>query len=217
MVFSLSRSLLVRFCQQGKLCLGGGAVVGALALGACSNTSPTYYTLMQHSGSSYPASLGAVRVIKVFAPSVPEQLDRDTIVLSGQSYRMVMEEGATWSEPLGTLIGHTLASNLRERLPGRVVFSQNDTVSVTSQADVSLSVSRFDIGSDNHAVIEGILSIKGAQHGTDSAQSFPVRWVSSYEVRPRSQALVEALSEGLGVLSDQAAYALSALRVPQSE
>lgn len=214
MVFSLSHSLLTRLRQQGGMCLGYSAVIGSLALGACSSTSPTYYTLTHQAGPSYPASLGVVRTVKVLFPSVPDQLDRDTMVLSGQSYRMAIDGGATWSEPLGTLIGHTLAGNLRDRLPGRVIFSQNDSVAVTPQAYVSLSINRFDLDRNGRAVIDGILSLRRDTEGAEAAQSMPVHWVSPQAVSARPQALAEALSEGMGVLADQAAQSLSGMRTP---
>ncbi|GBQ06591.1 PqiC family protein [Saccharibacter floricola] len=214
MVFSLKFSSLKRCYNQGRFALGCSVVMGCLALVGCSNNSPTYYTLMHQKGPSYPASLGAVQTVKVLLPSVPEQLDRDTMVLSGQSYRMVMDDGATWSEPLSTLIGHTLSANLGQRLPGRIVFSQNDAVAASPQAYVSLSITRFDLGEGRHAVIDGILSIKPGGEATGTAQSFPVHWVSPQSVSQRPQALAEALSEGVGSVADQAAQVLSGMHVP---
>lgn len=207
MTTSLSFSKVKMFSLMCSIVAGGCALEG------CSNSSPVYYTLMHQDGAFYNASLGTARIIKIFAPSVPEKLDRDAIVLSGQAYRMKMDDAAAWSESLSTMIGHTLAQDVAQRLPGRIVFSQNDSVTVPPQVNISLSINRFDINADQRAVVDGILSIQRAGETSDMAQSVPVHWVSSGHVRYAAQPLAEALSQGVGAIADQAAQALSTLQV----
>ncbi|MXV43631.1 hypothetical protein GS501_00875 [Saccharibacter sp. 17.LH.SD] len=206
MNFSVNDSRVSRLMLRKSRITLRGFLVTALLLGGCASTPIHYYNLVPQSGQVHTSLAGGgIQPIEVLSPSVPELLDRDTMVRSVHSYRVEMVSGAAWSEPLGTLIGHTLAADLGQRLPGRVIFSQNDAVTTPPKAVLALSISRFDVDGNGYAVIEGILSVRRGNGFKASTRDIPVKWTSSHVTESGPNALAASLSEGIGVIADQAA------------
>ncbi|MCL1514229.1 hypothetical protein DTJ15_08490 [Parasaccharibacter sp. TMW 2.1891] len=203
----------VRSCGLlGAVCLGGVLLAG------CSSTPTTYYVLAPQTGPvASPVIQAALpQAIEVLTPSITSRLDRDGLLRVMQDAQDHMVPAAAWSEPLGEMLGHALAADLRQRLPGHVLFSQNDSVAVTAGAYLELSLSRFEQDVSGHAVITGVLSAHRAGAPDSQACAVNVQWVSPQPVGTKPADMVRVLAEGMGVLSDQAIqllYSLPALPV----
>lgn len=195
------------FFLLGAVCLGGGMLSG------CSSTPTTYYVLAPQPGSAVSPSVGAAlpQAIEVLKPSITSRLDRDGLLRVMRDSQDHMAPAAAWSEPLDEMIGHTLAANLRERLPEHVLFSQNDSVAVTAGAYLELSLSRFEQDVSGHAVITGVLSAHRAGAPDSQARAVNVQWVSPQLVGAQPADMVRVLAEGVGALSDQAIQLLLSL------
>lgn len=177
-------------------------------LAGCGSAPTHYYSLAPVPGQvAAPVSLTGgrpVHVIEVLKPSVVTSLDRDMIVSGSRNYRLRIESGAAWSEPLAEMVGHMLAANLAQRLPSTVVFSQNDSVAAAPQVEVELSLTRFEIDNAGYGVIEGVLSVHQADTPREQAVSVPVHWVSSVPVQGGMAGFANMLSQGVGILADKA-------------
>lgn len=203
--FSLKR--LGRVALLGTACLGGAMLAG------CSSTPTTYYVLPPQSGAvvSPMQAMALPQAIEVLTPSTTARLDRDGLLRVMSDAQDHMVPAAAWSEPLNEMVGHVMAANLTQRLPGRVVFSQNDSVGVKAGAYLELSLVRFEQDKSGHAIISGVLSAHRADAPTSQARAMTVQWVSPQPVGTKPVDLVKVLSEGVGVLSDQAIQLLSSL------
>lgn len=191
------------------------AFLGAGGLAGCGSVSPSYYALTPQHGVVLSSITSLPTPIEVRTPSVPARLDKDGIVRGTRGYRDHIIPAAAWSEPLGEMIGHVVAENLSQRLPGHIVFSQNDSIAVPAQVYIELSVNRFEMDAVGHAIISGILSAHRTGAPDKQAHIMPVQWVSPRPVGSNGAALVAALGEGLGVVSDQAIELLHGMsRVP---
>ncbi|MCX5616961.1 PqiC family protein [Bombella sp. TMW 2.2559] len=200
--------------RLGPLALLGTALMGAGMLAGCSSTPTTYYVLSPQPGAmiSPMQAMNLPQAIEVLTPSTTARLDRDGLLRVMSDSQDHMVPAAAWSEPLNEMVGHTLAANLRQRLPGHVVFSQNDSVGVKAGAYLELSLSRFEQDKSGHAIIVGVMSAHRADAPTEQARAVNVQWVSSQSVDTKQPVdMVKVLGEGVGVLSDQAIQLLSSL------
>lgn len=207
----LSLKRLGQWALLGTACLGGGMLSG------CSSTPTTYYVLAPQPGQvASPAMGGALpQAIEVLTPSVTSRLDRDGILRVMRDAQDHMVPAAAWSEPLNEMIGHALTANLAQRLPGHVLFSQNDSVAVTAGAYLELSLSRFEEDVSGHAVIVGVMSAHRVDAPASQARAVTVSWTSPQPVSGKQADLVAALAEGVGALSDQAIQLLATLPSPK--
>lgn len=182
-----------------------GLTAGALLMGCSSD--PTLYSLAPVSGAAHS---GGPAVVEVRTPVVSQSLDRDSIVRQDRNYKLKISHDDAWSEPLGSLIGRTLATDLSQRLPGTVVFAQNDAVASRPQAFVELTVTAFNENQNGEARLAGALSVHRAGEGTPVVLTVPVDLTTSFESHGTGH-LVAALSRMLGALADQAAGQLLSL------
>ncbi|QHI95051.1 hypothetical protein GT348_00855 [Aristophania vespae] len=102
------------------------------------------------------------------------------------------------------MLTQTLVSDIAQRLPNRVVFAQNQFVALEPTDFVDLAVQNFEQDENGYAVINGVISVEQKRSPQNSATSLPFHWVSPQPVSADPQALVAALSEGVGVIADQA-------------
>ncbi|TPW36267.1 membrane integrity-associated transporter subunit PqiC [Oecophyllibacter saccharovorans] len=190
-----------------------GALALTAALGGCGSTEPSYYGLVVAPGQPQPSllvTLPQYRVIEVRMPSLPMRLDRDTIVMGSKDFKLNLARGTSWNEPPANLIGGTLVQDLQQRLPGSVVYLQDSAVTTPPQSYVDLSINQFESLPDGRPVITGILSIRKGGILPQPACSQLLRWSSPQPVST-AQALVAALSQGMGYVADQAIVALRGL------
>ncbi|MEN3167737.1 PqiC family protein [Gluconobacter sp. OJB] len=185
--------------------MGALGMTGLLA--ACSS-DPTLYTLAPVPGV---AQAGGPVVVEVRTPVVSARLDRDTIVRANEDYQTRLAKGTSWSEALPDMVGHTLVSDLAQRLPGTTVFAENDAVSTTPSAYVELTVRNFEGDSAGHALMTGTLSVHPAGKMIGPVLTSPVVWQSQDAVASNTTKLTAALSQGVAAIADQAAEKLRLL------
>lgn len=191
----------------------GALMAGALLLVGCQSAEPTYYGVapVAPALNTLPRTVDPqLEVVEVRTPTIPMRLDRDTIVMSTKDYKLQLAREATWNEPPGHMIGNTLAADLERRLPGSVVFSQDDSVTTPPQAFVELNVTRFEAGPDGRAEISGVMSVRRAGILPQPACSETFQWRSTQPSSDVTQ-LVASLSTGMGVLADRTVTALHGL------
>ncbi len=179
------------------------ALAAMLGLAGCGSSDPSYYTLKPWPGV---AQSGGPLTLKIETPSVASYLDRDYIVADDRSYKLKLDGDAAWGEPLGSMIGQTLAQDLQQRLPGSTVFTQAGAISTEAQATLELDVQRFSKTRDGDAEITASLSVQRA----DRPDGVPPARAQAIHVTMRPEgtgmpALVAALSQLLGQVADQAA------------
>lgn len=179
-------------------------------LSSCTSDETHYYSLSPVSSSISqanrvfdPKSFAAMSVIEVRTPSITARLDRDSIVKGSKNYRLNIEKSAAWASPPDEMIGHILAEDLSQRMAGKIVFAQNDSVSVPPQLYIELSLTHFELDQSGHAVIEGIISFHKAGTKAEDAEAMAVHWISPHIIEGGMDNFVAALSEGLGAISDQ--------------
>lgn len=206
---SSSRRLQAPLPRRSLLLGAAGLGVMATTLTACSSgAGPTLYTLSVVPGQPAP---GGPRFVEVRQPTIASGLDRDRIVTADTGYKLTVAANDAWGDSLAGQISRALAGDLAQRLPGTSVFAENDAVSTEPQAYVELSVTRFSTGPSGAVQIEAALSVKGAQAGApDTSGQFYMQrvLVQAPAVSSGTMAMVQALSQLLGQLADQAAAQL---------
>mgnify|MGYP001237352463 FL=1 len=184
--------------------LAGGGSLGllALTLAGCANAGAALYTLAVVPGQPLA---GGPRYVEVRLPSIASGLDRDRIVTADSGYRLSVSSADAWSDSLAAQIGHALAGDLAQRLPGTGVFVENDAAAADPQAYVELSVSRFSTGPSGHVELDAMLSVQPAAAGAPYGQGTLQRVSLRGEPGGSTMAMVQGLSQLLGQLADVAA------------
>lgn len=170
------------------------AAVIACVVAACSSPEPDFYTLKPVAGEAVTQPR---HVIEVRRPGLAGYLDRSSIVLLGDSYRLHVSSAVRWAEPLSDMIGRVLAENLAQRLPGSTVFAEGGAVAADADLDVDLNVQRFDAGADNQVQFVAEMVIE-AGHQAIRARHLDLR-------APLSGAGAGALAATMSTLLGQAA------------
>ncbi|WP_370636688.1 membrane integrity-associated transporter subunit PqiC [Komagataeibacter sp. FNDCF1] len=186
------------------------AAAGLLALAGCGSSDPTLYSLAPIASTQQTVIGTQVpTVIEVRTPGVPPSLDRQNIVGTQDDYSLTPLAGAAWSEPLAPMLGHVLATDLQQRLPGRSVFAQNDATTVPAQGFVEVEITRFARDASGVVHLGGSLSVHRAGD-VEHALSVPLA-LSATPTDSGTRAMVAALSQLTGQVADMAAERLQAL------
>lgn len=200
----------MKFLVSPMTVLFMGAALGAV--GGCSSVENHYYSLAPLPGTIVDqSSIRPLGSVKVYIASIPSRLDRDTIVEGDRNYRLKLVDASSWSEPLGEMISQTLVSDLSQRLPGRVIIAQNQSVALEPSVFVDLAIQNFERNADNHVVIKGVISIKekgSGQNPQDKSFSEIFNWVSPQAVPENTEAFVASLSQGVSAIADHVALSL---------
>lgn len=181
----------------------------AASLASCGSGDPTYYRLAPWPG---PAIAGGFAVgaqaIEIRTPTVASYLDRDYIVSKVDDYRLHLAGNDAWAEPIGDMIGRTLASDLSERLPGSQVFVEGSVVGASPRVKVDLDVSRFDKDGDGTTIVHAVVTLRDASGDVLRSEKIDLR-----DTPPGAgtAAFVASLSKLLGEIADRTASDLRAL------
>ena len=119
--------------------LAGLALIAALA--ACSSPNPALYTIAPVTG---PELNAGPKVILLQQVAVERYLERLQIVRSSESFRLDVMSNDWWGEPLSAMLARVLVSELGQRLPRSVVFSESGAVSAQPDATIAVNIQRLD-------------------------------------------------------------------------
>ena len=185
------------------------ALAALLVVAGCTSPDTAYYTLRAVPGT--PAG-GGPPSVQIRRPSLAGYLDRPEIVRDSSNYRLRLNSGERWGEPLGDLFGRVLAENLAQRLPGSSVFTEAGAISADPAATVEIDVQRFDLDVGNTAVLLVQAAVqRGRSH--DPGASHSIR-LTLPVAGPDTQSLVAAEGQLLGQLADNLAKALRTVGTP---
>lgn len=184
-----------------KTVMGGAvlATTGSL-LTACSNAGPTYYTLSSVPGTIYR---GNASIIEVRTPSLAGFLDKDRIVSEISNNKLTLSSSDAWGDNVTNMIGRVTMLNLAQRLPDARIFLQNQATETTPQVYVEMDISKFNQDSSGNAVVTADLVIR--YNGDKPAKFNRLLTLQKTPTDSGTQALVMALSQLLGQISDTAA------------
>lgn len=171
-------------------------LAGILAPG-CASPEPAYYTLAALPG---PAQPGGPRTVELRRPGLAGYLDRPEIVRAGGQFQLRVAQGERWGEPLGDLIGRTLAEGLTTRLPGTTVFTALGSIGTDADAAVELDVQRFDLDPSGEVVLLMQVAVQRGR-GRAPVAARPLR----IRTRPAANStpdLVAAMSAALAQAAD---------------
>lgn len=184
-----------------KTVMGGAvlATTGSL-LAACSNAGPTYYTLSSVPGTIYR---GNASIIEVRTPSLAGFLDKDRIVSEISNNKLTLSSSDAWGDNVTNMIGRVTMLNLAQRLPDARIFLQNQATETTPQVYVEMDISKFNQDSSGNAVVTADLVIR--YNGDKPAKFNRLLTLQKTPTDSGTQALVVALSQLLGQISDTAA------------
>lgn len=190
--------------------LAGGASLGLLAvtLAGCASSGPSLYTLAVVPGQ---AQAGGPRFVEVRLPSIASGLDRDRIVTADSGYKLSLSATDAWSDSLAGQIGHALAGDLAQRLPGTGVFVENDTAAADPQVYVDVSISRFSTGPSGMVELDALLAVQPAAAGAPYGPGTLQRVSLKGDAAGSTMAMVQGLSQLLGQLADVAAQQIRLL------
>ncbi|EHD15024.1 hypothetical protein CIN_00060 [Commensalibacter intestini A911] len=180
----------------------GGAVLATTGsvLTACGNAGPTYYTLSSVPGMIYR---GSASIIEVRTPSLAGFLDKDRIVSEISNNKLTLSSSDAWGDNVTNMIGRVMMLNLAQRLPDARIFLQNQATETTPQVYVEMDISKFNQDSSGNAIVTADLVIR--YNGDKPAKFNRLLTLQKTPADSGTQALVVALSQLLGQVSDTAA------------
>lgn len=184
-----------------KTVMGGAvlAITGSV-LTACGNAGPTYYTLSSVPGMIYR---GSASIIEVRTPSLAGFLDKDRIVSEISNNKLTLSSSDAWGDNVTNMIGRVMMLNLAQRLPDARIFLQNQATETTPQVYVEMDISKFNQDSSGNAIVTADLVIR--YNGDKPAKFNRLLTLQKTPADSGTQALVVALSQLLGQVSDTAA------------
>ena len=187
-----------RCCRR----IAGLALIVALA--ACSSSNPALYTIAPATG---PEVNAGPKVILLQQVAVERYLERLQIVRSSESFRLDVMSNDWWGEPLSAMLGRVLVSELGQRLPKSVVFSESGAVSTQPDATVALNVQRLDEDATGSLVLQAQASVVFKSRVTPTLRGF------RFSVPPPTPDVpgeVAAISTAVGQLADGIASVVAA-------
>lgn len=181
-----------------KLAAVLASIACAIVCGCGSSPEPTYYALAPTGGPSQGTAWA--HVVELRRPGLAGYLDRADIVRRVSDYRLHLDPGERWAEPLADMLGRVLAQDLGERMPGTSVFTEDGAIEVNPDAAVEIDVQRLDAARDGTITLVAQVVVEdAAEHRTVASRSFVLQG------RPPgadAAALVAGESALLGRLAD---------------
>ncbi len=171
-----------------------------LLLASCRSPDPQIFTLQPVPGATIATP---PVVVEVRRPGLAGYLDRSSIVVKNADYRIDVNSGTRWAEPLGDMIGRVLAQDVSQRLPGSSVFAESGGISTQADLRVDLDVQRFDRAGDGVVRLDGEMAIETASgHRRISARPIALQLRAPGD---DATALAAAMSTLLSQAADQLA------------
>jgi uncharacterized lipoprotein YmbA len=134
------------------LCLGV-----ALLLTGCASPNPNLYTLAARPGAVRAPGPALVVVRSI---GIPRYMEREEIVRSAASDRLVVASNDWWGEPLAAMIRRVLAEDLAQRLPGSNVLGGDGVIGVQPDAEIEVTLERFERDASGAITLAGYAAIQ---------------------------------------------------------
>lgn len=169
------------------------------ALAACASPEPALYALAVMPGTTRPAGRGTLKLRRI---GLAGYLDRPQIVRTGSDYRLVVDSGERWGEPVDDMMARILAEDLTQRLPGRTVFTSAGTLSADADATVEIDLQRLDADGTGTVTLLAQVAVdpsRGRQGGVRTVR------LTSPAGGSATPSIVAAMSKLVGQLADQIA------------
>jgi uncharacterized lipoprotein YmbA len=172
-------------------------MIGLVLLSGCASPTPDLFTLAPVPGETRS---GGPAVVQLRQIGLAKYLDRPQIVRSTEDHRIMLGNNERWGEPLGAMLSRVLAENLRQRLPGAVVFGEGGAITTEPNTIVEVDVQRLDTDQSGAVVL---VAQAARQGGATRAVRLSVQPVSSDTAHE-----VGAMSIAVGQLADAIAAML---------
>lgn len=138
------------------------ATAFALLLSACSSSAlkENFYTL---SGPPTPAPVGSATSMSVFVGpvTVPEAVDRLSMVLRTSPNQVEISDAHLWAEPLKSAIPRALAETLMRELGTPNVRATRTGGSGDVDYRVTVEVQRFESSTQSGATLDALWTVSG--------------------------------------------------------
>lgn len=140
----------MRIAPYGRM----GCLAALLALGGCASTPPSAFYQLQTSSELALAAENQGPAILLGPLEVADYLQREVVVQRTLEGNLQLGGAARWAGSLEDDIARVLLRELSGRTGSSQVALYPDRVGFTPQVQVLLSISRFDAGPDQPAVLE---------------------------------------------------------------
>ena len=169
------------------------------ALAGCARSpSPDLYTLAAQPGTPVVTRKLSVELRRV---GLAGYLDRPEIVRGTESFRLRVNDGDRWGEPLGGMLDRVLTEDLVQRLPDAAVFAESGAISTHPDTVLEIDIQRLDSDGSGQLVL---LSQVAVRPDGKTAHAATIRLTTPIE-GPTTQAQVAAMSAAIGTLADRIA------------
>ncbi len=186
---------------RGALLAAMGA--GMVVLAGCgSSPSPVLYTLAAQQGAAIPTQKLSVELRRV---GLAGYLDRPEMVRGTVDFRLQVNDGDRWGEPLGRMLDRILTEDLVQRLPNAAVFAESGAISTRPDTVLEIDIQRLDADPGGIMVLLAQIAVR--------PDGKPARALTTRLTAPiggtGSQAHAAAMSTIVGQLADRIASLLA--------
>jgi hypothetical protein len=175
------------------------AVALLMVLAGCGTSPPPRYHGLDVPAPS-PVSGGARMLVEILPVAIPERLNREEMVLTGETGQLDVRDGDHWAAPLSDEIRQILADSLWRRLLAADVYLAPVVPAANGlpQYRLALRVERFEAVPGRSAVVEGSWTVRRLPQG----QAVSCRAGMTLALQDRTpDAAAKALSDGVGQLT----------------
>jgi uncharacterized lipoprotein YmbA len=134
-----------------------------LLIVGCRSASSSYYTLVAP-GDDKPVTITNELQLDVLPVDVPPDVDRSEIVVRQGTGQVTPVETRAWIAPLGREVRRAFSDDLGRELGARDIAGLTPTDGVPTYR-VKLAVQRFESQLGDHALIEGVSTVREAGGG----------------------------------------------------
>ncbi|MEA3176927.1 MAG: uncharacterized protein QOI59_450 [Gammaproteobacteria bacterium] len=166
-----------------------------------------YYTLTETPAPSRLTAPDNMTPIRLDRVTIPTELDRSQIVRRLDSTQLQIVEADRWAAPLDETIRRILSNDLAARLPPGAVANPNEPSIGEKRQSLAVDIAEFYGDSACKVTLRAAWTLKQSDsqslHGNEEATASPQGACTGAGPIPA------AMSQALGVLSDQIAAAVS--------
>ena len=177
-----------------------GAAAAFVVIG-CGFSPPTHYYSLTPVESSQPILVPGAP-LQIFHVTIPAVLDRESMVEWENSGELKISGTNRWAAPLDSMIENVLAADLRHKLPGRVFFP-GDPVPPGEAQGIVVNVRHFAAQDAQQVILRADWTLMSGHPAA------PILTRSETVTTPissrRMSAIVTAMSEAVGILSNRIA------------